>query len=453
MLNRCLGLGAAVALLALGAPGCGDGGSVEEQLDVTGGQTGDDGGSSVAECEVAGTTPLAFEELSPLGFAASMAAPLVDGEHVLPLEWLSLAWVTPDGDSLALPYGPESGADELRLELELHEQSARFVDLEDPRAPGYCSDRVDVDVDVRVETGSGAFQEHFASTVRMFSTDHVHLEQSLPLAALSGSFAFDAGALGELVSAEFLVFSEFTRYGVAGWVNARLERTDDPEESSANDRGQVQELAVWPSHSACSYGGAGWLPMLDTTERPSKDDLLQTVRASNPMGIFVDGVVTAPLALEVSTTDPWGCFSTAEAPGLGPYWSVRAELRLTSDALPGSPALPVVLTGETPLWSTQFGVSLSLLGPCADAGTYSVAEFELNCGDWGFDLSGYDAAHLVLWDSSFTEDGGYANVVIVGEKLHGCTWSTEGPICPDHFDWIHEQVEVGTLNFASLNYE
>jgi hypothetical protein len=78
---------------------------------------------------------------------------------------------------------------------------------------------------------------------------------------------------------------------------------------------------------------------------------------------------------------------------------VRTGLPSSTSA---SPALPVRLWGETPPWSEQFGVSIEAQGPCAKARTYSVTEFEQHCGDWGFDLSDYDAAQLEFRDTGAT---------------------------------------------------
>jgi hypothetical protein len=449
--NRYLKCGA-IAWLALGKAACGDGSSAEERPDVAGGQTGDDGGSDPLVCEVVGTTPLAFDEPSVLGFAASAAAPLVTGAHVLPLEWAPVDWWNDGAEPpTRIQYGPESGIGEVHLEIELVEDSARFVDLEDARWPGNCADRVEVDANIAFETAAGAFQERFRAAIDVMTGEVARLAHPIPGAALAGAFQFDADSLGELRATEYVVYSWFTRYGAVGDIAATLESDEWNPGSAWRQRLTV---AGWPAPSPCAEGAG--VPMVDTSQSPSMDDLIRAVGGSESMAIFVDGVATAPLEIAVSATDRWACFAPAMASEIAstdvPFWTLGAELQLRSDALPALPPLPVRLTGQTPAWSTQFGVSFSAEGPCT-VGTYSVAQFTQHCGDWGFDLSAYDAAHLEFRDTSFTQEGGYATALIIGEKWPGCTWGSEGRVCPDEgaVDWTEER--VGAIHFGSLNRE
>jgi hypothetical protein len=452
MSNRYLECGV-IASLALGTPACGDASSAQDRPALTGGQTGDDGGSDPLVCEVVSATPLSFEEPSVLAFAASAAAPLVTGVHVVPLEWAPVAWWNDGADPpTVIEYGPESGLGEVRLEIELDEDSARFVDLEDARSPGNCRDRVELDANIALETAGGAFRERFRAPIDVMTGEVARLEHPIPGPALAGGFQFDTDSLGELRATEYVVYSWFTRYGAVGDIAATLESDEWNPGSASRQRPTV---AGWPAPSPCAEGAG--VPMVDTSESPSMDDLIRAVGGSEPMAIFVDGVATAPLELALSATDRWACFAPAIVSAIAstdvPFWTVGAELQLRSDALPALPPLPVRLTGQTPAWSTQFGVSFAAGGPCAQNGAYSVAQFTQHCGDWGFDLSAYDAAHLEFRDTSFTQKGGYATALIIGEKWPGCTWGSEGRSCPDGGagDWTSER--VGSIHFGSLNRE
>ena len=77
---------------------------------------------------------------------------------------------------------------------------------------------------------------------------------------------------------------------------------------------------------------------------------------------------------------------------------------------------------------SSVSLSLGALNPCAQS-SYAPEDFVAHCGDWGVDLSGYDAASVEVYDSRFDAQSGYAVFRLSGVTSPGCVPSLNGFVC------------------------
>ena len=140
-----------------------------------GGQTGEE---SNEQCP-AELSVLELDAQSPLGFSARDTLSLAEGEHRAAFEWLP---------STSYPYGPESGASELRVTI-TGNGSARFARVTDARESLNSRDHLELPVVVTLSTSGGAFAERFSATLQATERERATLSHALPAKAVSGGFA------------------------------------------------------------------------------------------------------------------------------------------------------------------------------------------------------------------------------------------------------------------------
>jgi hypothetical protein len=211
------------------------------------------------------------------------------------------------------------------------------------------------------------------------------------------------------------------------------------------------QSARWPIWGGCSSGG---VPLLDESQEPSVESLLQMIRGTKPMTLISASGVSAPVDLRVTALPQTACFapegisSTLDIDEV----NVDAELTLSSAALPGPVHLPVQLLGELVPGARAFrmaGVGMGLL-PCGDVGYHSPQDFVTHCGDWGVDLRGYDAASLEV-ESHFDANEGYAVFRVRGSTFPGCSPSPEGITCPDSVPVV--DLDIVTLGEVKMGFQ
>jgi hypothetical protein len=396
----------------------------DDDLPTSGGQTGDDSGSTGLACDLVTTTAIALDAPSPLGFAPNDTLALALGSRALPLRWLSAVFA---GDGSLLDYATRASS-EVQLSVELGDNSARLLERTDSAYGIRCEDQLVIDVRATLTSADGALDEQFDAALYLYA-GVASLEAALPAATLAGSFTFDPPELQGLPPAGLELQVVFTRYGQSGDVTQRY----DDGTSSAR-----RSIADWPREASCDF--AGVTPVLNQLT-PSVENVIQIVRDTPSAWTLVNAAgETAPLQIDLTATPEAACFSPARFAQYGGWDSrgldelvVRAELTLASAGLPAPIRLPLDVVGQFEAANDAIERAFfnQRLTPCATGGFYSPADFVAHCGDWGIDVSGYTAVSMEVRESSFGPSGNYAVFRLRGDHFPGCTPSPDGYICPE----------------------
>ncbi len=403
-----------------------------------GGQTGDDSGQFATTCDVLATRTLAFDELSPLGFAPNDQLPLALGSRRLTLSWLDAVWST---EGVLETYAPGAPG-EVQLDIQLRANEARIIERGDIERGTRCADRVEVDVRVAVTTADGALREQLDSVLEL-APGFVWLSAELAIESLQGDLVFNPPTLDGLEPSKLRLSSTFTRYGIEG----RIEQFY----GTGTNRSRLR-AAQWPVWGDCSARGT---PALYEQQNPSTEGLLEMVRGTPSMVLRNASGLEAPVALELTAKPQTACFAplgTGFSGYAGDELNVFADLKLSSDALPRPVHLPIELLGTFAPGAQEIELAtLSLLWfPCGDASYYSPEDFVTHCGDWGIDASGYESVFLDVYDSRFTRYDGYAVFRIRGSTYPGCAASPDGFICADG---VSPDTDVVTLGEVRVYFE
>jgi hypothetical protein len=205
-----------VALLAWISTGC----------STTGGQTGEESGEGCVET----STPLAFDELSVLGFSPASLLEAIALPSTATLRWQT------HSDFI---YGPESGTSSITFD-EHSLKTARYVESKpNPNPNGQeiammqCQNRVEVDLDAVLSTTGGALAESFVATVRAISTDEVRVSHLFEPKNIRGAFAFDSASLGQRDFIRLQFDATWTPDRFLGRLDAGIEATAGTGASSS----------------------------------------------------------------------------------------------------------------------------------------------------------------------------------------------------------------------------
>jgi hypothetical protein len=193
---------------------------------TTGGQTGEESGESCVET----STPLAFDELSVLGFSPANVLEVIASPSTSTLRWQA---------HQDLVYGPESGTSSITFD-ERSLRTARYVESKpNPNSNGQeiamiqCQNRVEVDLDAGLSTTGGALAESFVATVSAISTDEVRLSHLFEPKNIKGTLAFDSASLGQRDFIRLQFDATWTSDRFFGRLDAGIEETAGTGPSSS----------------------------------------------------------------------------------------------------------------------------------------------------------------------------------------------------------------------------
>lgn len=188
---------------------------------------------------------IALYDASWLGFSGGDVLAYAAGTHRAPLLW-----------SAPLPpvsFGPEQGFGAIELTLAYQGGAVRFVDTEpvtsgssaEPATTLGCdSDRLEIEVQVRVHTDGGAFAETFTAVLTARSPARAEVSHLLAIDTLSGNFFVSApegfSAPSVVVNAQFEPQS--FRGIVWGFIEQRVGTGRD-----ASVGAMAFTYAVWPT--------------------------------------------------------------------------------------------------------------------------------------------------------------------------------------------------------------
>lgn len=412
--------------------GCFGGGDGGPGPGVTGGQTGDEGftggdrggaasegntfeGGPLAFCEEAEPTALELDADSALGYTPRQVLALAEGSETLPLYW----------NASVFPYGPEQGESTLSISVAAR-GGARYVDSQPKEMAAEiavdCPSRLEVDVEVTIESGGGALDERFDAVLVSRDGALGRIDHRLDADALGGSLAFELPE-GRDVRVHTLALSMvFSRYGSSGTLSAGFEeRTGDAVSEYVSPQGGP--LASWPTAGSCTLGGVP-VPYDAGGEPVSAKAAVDAVNALPPLSMTGDDEaleVTLSLAHDGATV-------CAELEGsFGQPATGAVELGGTLDVTAADGSLDLSLGVRVRALPFDDGslasVELRLddRDPCGEWA--SDTPFNERCADMGVDLSAYDGAHLEL-DVAIDVEGDTPSVtgqlMVVGEVRPDC---------------------------------
>jgi hypothetical protein len=342
-----------------------------------GGQTGDEGTSNGGPgCDYVPTV-IDLDEETPLGFTAQEVLDVALGSHSAPFFWKQ-------GEH---EYGPESGESEMGLEI-AEPGEARFMKgTPKPTQLGIgalCPDRVEVDVSVRVTTAGGALDESFVGPLSATSPKVAVVAHSFDVDELDGSFAFDAESLGAASVIGFRLNAMVTEFGLSGSLDATYELKSSSVVAAYGD-----SIGLFPAETACRTGAvaipleAGPLSSAAALELVSGVEgiVLQKPGESlaATLAIAHDGTPSCAELLPFAGLEPTGVVSTG------------AVLHLTTSDGEFDQEFSVLLESVPDEDGSLDHVRIT--GRCE---TKDAAEFSATCGDYGFELTGYDGALAAL---------------------------------------------------------
>lgn len=157
--------------------------------------TPDDTEETLSGCQDIGSTPLALDETSTLGFQAADLLNAVEKSYTDTLAWSDGSTT---GVTLTVTY--EDGAISL---VDSEYQSAEGEGTLETADMMVCSDRMDIAVMVSLKTDDGAFDESWALTLSSTNGTEGLLVDELDLEALKGSYqirALDAANFDEVTA-------------------------------------------------------------------------------------------------------------------------------------------------------------------------------------------------------------------------------------------------------------
>ena len=208
-------------------------------LACTGGQTGEEETTRCREQR----TPLAFDEVSALGFPAQDVLALTGEGFTLPLTWQAIP---------GLSYGPESGTSTITLRIE-NARDPVYVGSE-YRAPAgldylACADSLVITADATLSSGGGALDESFKATLTAQSAGAALLLQDFDPNTLSGSLSLEPEAASTRVRRVSLQ-ARWDQDGASGLILAGIE-----QQSSQTSGFRMSPLACFDAASTRSGCG------------------------------------------------------------------------------------------------------------------------------------------------------------------------------------------------------
>jgi hypothetical protein len=296
------------------------------------------------------------DEMTPMGFTARERLAPVLGRQTLPFEWTT-----------ALPAVT-------RLVFEAQQDGpARLM----TSLVSGCHPRFEVDLDIRLTSADGALAEVFSATASTYSRDFLPLDRELDASAILRIRDRQPGLPDGRMSVPLL----FSAYGIAGGVLVQPVG----EGSLGDDR----YIARWPHACDSNPSFPGHLeafPIQNASTRPGADELVTRFRRTGNM-VRVDGSAVAT-TYEPQGTPRRACFTSNGVAIDGLQVEVDLAVR---PAVGPVLTIPVRLSDDFQNADQPSGKRIAAVGPCSDRYSVPPQEFAARCGDWGINMSGFQA--------------------------------------------------------------
>ncbi|HVZ35078.1 MAG TPA: hypothetical protein VG963_21780 [Polyangiaceae bacterium] len=372
-------------------------------------EKGDNGGGTEtggAYCRAASTQTVALDAVTDLSFSANDVLAYAGGAHQETITWLPASLTS---------YGPESGAQSLSLSLVPAGNRARYVHYV-PDTGGLdigtnCRDALEVDMEVTLQSGQGALDEHFQAILSANSRELATLYHVLDPNKLGGSFAATPTQPNGFALTQLAVGMSFTRYGLSGSLQPTFER----HEGGSGSDGSVSSapsspLATW-GLPPCEDGGIAVPSDASVAGFSARDALALLAEHATAQGRWDDGAATS-LSLSFSAASDDAC-AVLDATGVltnNPVGTLRAYGTLTANSQDGHVAAhwPAVISARPDASGALEAIEIAL-DPNVQLPMGSLAD---QYGIEGFDTSGYDFFGVAV-QLSLAQSGAWGGTVMI----------------------------------------
>jgi hypothetical protein len=400
----------ALVLACLFAPACDP--IPEPDLDEGNALDGDAG------CKEEATVLAGLDAATALGFTAADVLASAGGTHMSPMTWSKGLNDAP----AIVEFGPEAGAAQLTVAINYAGGEIRHIKstpegFENGNDGGFvaeCHDRLEIDVEVDLDSSGGALAEHFVAPLRATTRGIATLRHSIEFDAVQGSLALtkvepaDAEVgpvdldIGISPSGLFGSASALVEIAVAGGVGATF-----------------MDLARWPAAaSACETGfGEAPVALADEIAGFSAADALALVAAAGDLSLTWQGAQPTAMTLELAHDGAPVC-AVYEGESIGALrFAVDAKVKTADDRWDGN--FPVEVSARPAADGTLAAVSVYV--PAAYANSVAAADFAAFFGLAGIDLTGYDEGALDFSGEFTPAAPASGKVDVLGVKHHMCS--------------------------------
>ncbi len=367
-----------------------------------------------------------LEAATALGFSPAELIALAEGSRSA-----AMSWGEGVSESIAtVKFGPESGEGTLTAGIAYKGGEARHIasepkdtgELSNPEW-GDCVDRVEVDVEVTLDSAGGALAEKFTAPLRASSPRVAFVEAALALDQLAGTFALteksDDVEVGPL-NLELGVFAGGLFGGLSSVVEVGFE--DSVAATFMN-------VATWPpGASQCEYGELVLGPD-DALANFSAADVHAMIAEATDMQIAWNGGAPAGFTVSLAENDASvPVCATYEGESIGALrFSVEATVESDDGRWLGS--FPVEVYGAPEADGSLASARLQIPAPYANS--VPVDDFVTIYGLQGVKVTGFDrlildfAGEFVLAPDGPVVTG---RVELLGVVSHACPPDANG--CP-----------------------
>lgn len=384
---------------------------------IGGGDTLDAGGGCVEEV----TVLAGVDAASVLGFTAADVLDLATGEHVSPMTWGAGV----EDDLATVHFGPEAGAGKLTAIIDYAGGEVRYV-KSTPEASEYdggfaiCNDRLEVDVEVKLISAGGAFDEGFVAALRATTPRIATLVHDAKIDDLDGSLALTEVSPASVSVGDVHIELGITEDGLFGGASSVIEVHEDDWVAAT-----FMSYATWPGGDSPCYPEEAPIALESAAAGFSGADALALAASAGELQITWQGGASTTLELTLEHDGKAVC-AVYQGEGIG---SLR--LGATATVLSGdgrwSGSFPVQITGEVGEGGSLGGVRVFREAPYA--ATVPAADFLTSFGLQGVDLAGYDAATIDFGGAFSPVEGGASasgKVEVLGVIEHSCPPDANG---------------------------
>lgn len=393
------------------------------------------GDAADSGCEETVTVLAGVDAVSALGFSAADVLTVAEGAHDGPMVWgAGLS----DGP-IQVAFGPEMGAGQLTVGVTYQGGEVRHI-TSTPKGGGEgdggffasCTDRLEVDVAVTVDSAGGAFAESFTAPLRATSRGIARIVHDLELADFQGSFAVTKLEPADAEVGPIALDIGISGAGLFGGASSMVQLVDGDAALAGG-----LSIASWPSATpTCEYGEAP-IGLDDAIAKFSANDALAVVAKAPNLALTWQGVPATAMTLSLT-------------PGAVACTAIEGEI--------GTLRIPATATVQTAdgRWDGSFAVEVSarpdaggqLAGvtvfiQAAYASTVPAADFQAAFGLADVDLTGYDEGALDF-SGEFVPAGDAATatgqVTVLGVKKAMCS-NDPGAPCEGN---TYDEIEMAT---------
>lgn len=363
-----------------------------------------------------------IDAATALGFSAADVLAVAEGQHMSPMTWSNGLH---DGPA-TVEFGPESGDAQLAVTIAYaggevrHIKSTPDTGGDGGNDGGYfatCNDRIEIDVEVAVDSSGGAFAETFVAPLRATTRGIATLRHTIEVADVEGSFALTTVDPADAEVGPIDLDLGISPSGLFGGANTTVQVA-----FAGGVGATFMNIARWPSAASPCEDGFGEAPVAlgDAIAGFSAADALALAAKAEGLSLTWQGAPATDLTIGLAHDGKPVC-AAYEGDTIGALrFTAEAAVKTADGRWDGS--FPVEVSARPAADGTLASVSFYRYAPYASS--VPAADFVTTFGLQGVDLTGYDEGSLDF-GGEFTPTGDAAvasgKLDVLGVKLHMCS--------------------------------